>query len=353
VSVPAESIGRSDGQPGQSFIVSRPPVLPRKEGEQVRIITSDGVEDWQEVEDFTASMADDRHYTIDGATGTVRFGPRVRYADGSVLQRGAIPRDGAEVMISGYRHGGGAVGNVGNDTLNVLRTTVPFVDRVSNLLPASGGVDAETVRNAKERGPLSIRTGQRAVTARDFERLGLEASAEVARTRCLPPTEPAGPVRLLVVPNVRRLAETQELDDFALSEQLLGRIRQHLDERRLVGTAVEVGTPYYQGVSVAALIQSLPGRPTTLVRQRALDVLYRYINPLVGGDGDGWPFDSDINAAPIAQMLEAIEGVERVEEVLLFEYDLRTGQRHGGAKELIRLDRQSLFLSAKHQVVVR
>jgi hypothetical protein len=156
-----------------------------------------------------------------------------------------------------------------------------------------------------------------------------------------------------VVPNVRRLAETQELDDFALSEQLLGRIRQHLDERRLVGTAVEVGTPYYQGVSVAALIQSLPGRPTTLVRQRALDVLYRYINPLVGGDGDGWPFDSDINAAPIAQMLEAIEGVERVEEVLLFEYDLRTGQRHGGAKELIRLDRQSLFLSAKHQVVVR
>jgi hypothetical protein len=90
------------------------------------------------------------------------------------------------------------------------------------------------------------------------------------------------------------------------------------------------------------------------VRQRAVDLLYRYINPLTGGvDGDGWPFDTDLNAAPIAQLLEAIEGVDRVEEVLLFEHDLRTGLRHGGGKELIRLDSQSLFLSARHQVVVR
>jgi hypothetical protein len=139
-----------------------------------------------------------------------------------------------------------------------------------------------------------------------------------------------------------------------LSEPLLARIRDHLDERRVIGTSVEVGTPYFQGVTVAALLQSLPGRPATLVRQRALDVLYRFINPLVGGaDGDGWPFDNDLNAATIAQLLEAIEGVERVEEVLLFEYDLRTGERHGTGKELIRLDRQSLFLSARHQVVVR
>jgi hypothetical protein len=83
-------------------------------------------------------------------------------------------------------------------------------------------------------------------------------------------------------------------------------------------------------------------------------MMYRYINPLTGGpDGEGWPFDSDINAAPIAQMLEGIEGVDRVEEVLLFEHDLRTSQRHGVGKELIRLDAHSLFLSARHQVVVR
>jgi predicted phage baseplate assembly protein len=349
-----ETLGRSDGQPGQGFNVSRAPVLPRREGEGVRVVTAGQSIAWEEVADFSASGGHDRHYVWDGATGAIRFGPSVRFGDGTVNQHGAIAPDGAEIIVDRYRHGGGAAGNVGAGTLTVLRTTVAFVDRVGNSTPASGGVDAETVRNAKLRGPLSLRTGQRAVTVRDFERLTLESSVEVARARCLAPRQPAGPVRVLVVPHVRRGPDDQRLDDFALSDTLVGQIRDHLNERRILGTTVEIGTPYYQGVTVAALLHALPGRPAGLVRQRALDLLHRYVNPLVGGpDGSGWPFDTDLNAAPLAQLLEAVEGVERVDEVLLFEYDLRTGGRYGPGRELIKLDRQSLFLSAGHQVVVR
>jgi len=349
-----ETLGRSDGRPGQSFTVARAPVLPRRDDERVRTVTAGGSETWTEVDDFSASGAGDRHFVWDGATGTAHFGPAVRYSDGQERQHGATPPDGAEIVVDRYRHGGGAVGNVGAGTLTVLRTTVAFVDRVGNDLPAIGGVDAETVRNAKVRGPLTLRTGQRAVTVRDFERLTLESSAAVARARCLAPTQPAAPVRVLVVPHVRREAENQQLDDFALSDPLIAQIRDHLDERRILGTAVEIGTPFYQGVTVAALVHALPGRPAGLVRQRALELLFRYVNPLVGGpDGNGWPFDTDLNAAPLAQLLEGVEGVERVDEVLLFEYDLRSGGRYGAGRELIRLDRQSLFLSAGHQVVVR
>ena len=50
------------------------------------------------------------------------------------------------------------------------------------------------------------------------------------------------------------------------------------------------------------------------------------------------------------QLLEAVEGVERVDEVLFFEYDLRNHERIGFGKELVKLDRDSLFLSANHQV---
>jgi predicted phage baseplate assembly protein len=329
-------------------------VLPRRDGECIRIVTADRGEDWEEVADFTASGPQSRHYVIDGATGTVSFGPSVRYPDGSTRQHGAIAPDGAEIVMSRYRYGGGAAGNVGAATLVVMRTSVAYIDRVSNLAPATGGVDAETPRNAKLRGPLTLRTGQRAVTVRDFERLTLESSIQVARVRCLAPTAPGAPVRLLAVPQVRRRPEEHELDDFALSDDLVATITGHLEPRRMLGATVEIGTPYYQGVTVAALLQSLPGRPATLVRQRAMDLLYRYINPLTGGPaGEGWAFDTDINASPLAELLEGVEGVERVEEVLLFECDLRTGLRHGMGRELIRLDRQSLFLSARHQVVVR
>ncbi len=75
---------------------------------------------------------------------------------------------------------------------------------------------------------------------------------------------------------------------------------------------------------------------------------------LTGGvDGEGWLFDADVNAATVTQLLESVEGIDRVDEVLLFEYDLRSGQRIGGGRDVVRLDAQSLFLSGPHRVVVR
>ncbi len=349
-----EVVGRSDGSPDQVFHAMHTPVLPRAAGETVRVVTDDGAEEWAEVADSTISTINDRHFTWDSASGAIRFGPRIRYPDGTMRQHGMVPRDGAEIVVTGYRYGGGASGNVGKGPLTALQTTIPYIGNVTNLAPAVGGVDPETVENAKKRGPMTLRTGQRAVTADDFQRLTLEASPAVARARCLPPSRAAGPIRVLVVPHVNRPNDELGLDDFALTPDLVRSVSTHLDVRRVIGTSIEIGTPYYQGVTVAALLKALPGRPATLVRQRALDALYQFINPLTGGpDGDGWPFDGDLNAATLFQVMAGVDGVDRVDEVLFFEYDLRNRVRIGAAREVVRLDSQALFLSAAHQVVVR
>ncbi|MFN2505990.1 MAG: putative baseplate assembly protein [Acidimicrobiales bacterium] len=351
---PAEAVGHSDGTAGQVFHLRNRPVLPRRDGEEV-VVTgqTEGVA-WEEVEDFSNSGPEDRHVVWDATDGDIRFGPSIRYPDGTVHQHGAIPAQGALIGVSGYRFGGGATGNVGAGTLTVMNTTIPYIDHVENLRAATGGVDPETADNAKLRAPTSIRTGQRAVTAADYERLTLEASPRVARARCLPATEPGAPVRVLVVPHVAKAPADAELDDFALEADLVETITAHLDERRTLGTSVEIGTPYYQGITVATRLKALPGRPPDLVRQRALDVLYRYFNPLVGGlRGSGWEFEEDAGAAPIFELLDAVEGVDRVDDVLLFEADLRNRDRVGRGKELVRLSPDCLFLSFSHRVVVR
>ena len=352
--VHGEHLGRSTGKPGQVFQLANRPVLERTEYERVNVTLHDVTEEWEEVPDFVKSTSTSRHYVLDSSTGEVVFGPLIRYPDGSTRQHGAVPAELAQISMTHYRSGGGSSGNVGPGTLTALRTTIPYVSGVTNLKAATGGVDAETVENAKRRGPLSIRAGARAVTASDFERLAAESDSAVGRVRCLPPVHPGDPIRLLVVPKLEEPPEQLQLDDFALPDSMVSSMSKYLDHRRILGSTVEIGTPYYQGVTIAALVATKPGSPAGQMRDRITAMLYRYLNPLTGGpDGNGWPFDADLNAANVFQAIEAMEGVDRVEEVLFFEYDLRNHERIGFGKELVKLDPDSLFLSSNHQVVVR
>lgn len=350
-----EVLGTSTGKAGQVFASEAAPVLPREDRETVQVVPDGGdPQDWIEVADFVDSTPHDPHFVWDSTTGQVTFGPSIRYPDGSVRQHGAIPPEHARIRITRYRSGGGASGNVGVGTINRMLSTLPYVSGAVNLDASQGGVDGETVENAKLRGPQSLRAGGRAVTVSDFERLAGQADSGIGRVRCLAPVTPGDPIRLLVVPRIERPPETLTLDHFALPESMIRRIGDFLDERRILGSKIEIGTPYYQGVTVAALLTARPGRPETVVRERALRALYDYINPLTGGaDGLGWLFDGDLNSAMVFQLLDAVEGVERVDEVLFFEYDLRNQERVGFGKELVKLASDSLFLSSNHQVVVR
>lgn len=351
--VPREVLGSSEGVPEQTFRVRRAPVLPRKKGETVVVTTQRGSEEWTEVKNFAASSSSDLHFTWDGGTGEIRFGPEVRYPDGRVQQHGAVPPIGAEIAVTGYRVGGGTRGNVGPGTVIVLKSSIPFIGRVENLVGGSGGVDPETVENAKRRGPLSLRTGERAVTVQDFERLTLEASPLVARARCLPPHDPASPVRMLIIPRVDIPPERLSLDDLALTDELRATVADHLEDRRILTTTVELSTPSYQGVTVVARVKASVAGDAELLRDRLLTRLYRYINPISGGpDGGGWPFGRELNVGEVYALLSDREGVAGIEEVKLYLADLATKERREGDQR-VRLSDDAVFASFQHQVLVR
>ncbi|GAB3248701.1 putative baseplate assembly protein [Kineosporia babensis] len=352
--VPAEVIGRSDGRPGQVFSTSRSPVAPRRNGEHVSVTGPDGEDVWTEVADFTRSGPYDQHFVWDSASGAIRFGPSVRQPSGWVKRHGAVPPEGALISVTGYRVGGGAIGNVGARTLVSPRTPLPYITTVTNLKAASGGSDPETVEEVKARGPLALRTGRRAVTAADFEQLTLESSPRIARVRCIAPAGPGGPVRLLVVPQLLPTDAFRSLDEFALEDALLQQVTAALEPRRLVGTRIELTTPYYIGVSVETTIRVTAGRNAASVRYEAESLLRTWLDPLDGGaDATGWPFDKTLTAAAIALRLEGLDGVMAVEDVHLYAYDCRLGTRGGAATEVLKLEADSLFLPAELTVITR
>jgi predicted phage baseplate assembly protein len=363
-----EVLGTAEGVPGQSFTVARPPVVPDEFAlevtppEPARAVGAGAgsaggsapADVWTRVDDFAHSGPDDRHFTLDEGTGRVEFGPAVRERDGSIRHFGAVPVKGASVRVRSYRTGGGAQGNVARGTLRVLRGTAPFVARVENRRPAVGGVDGETVDSARVRGPLTLRTLQRAVVPQDYELLAREVAPDAARVHCVPEDGEAG-VRLLVVPSGRGDAHGRiAFDELIPPPGTLERIARHLDARRPIGARLAVEPPYYMGVTFVATVQAGRGASAERVHEDALTALNGYFNALTGGpSGDGWPFGRPVQTGEAYAVLQRVAGVDLVDDVRLYRADPVTGQRTEVPDGRIALDRHALVFSYEHQLRVR
>ncbi|GAA3803355.1 putative baseplate assembly protein [Nocardioides panacisoli] len=350
-----EVLGLSEGVPGQVFRLSHGPVVSDGTPLEVEVAAGSGWERWREVDSFAGCAESDLAFRVDRATGDVHFGPAVREPDGSLRLYGAVPPKGAPLRVPGYRVGGGPTGNVSAGTIRVLRSTVPGVDRVENRRAAIGGVAPETVAEARLRGPLALRTRDRAVTAEDYDQLARDAAPQVARVRTVPAesADEAGGVRVLVVPAAPADAEGRlRFDDLVPSEETLQAVAEYIDERRTVGARVVVEPPYYQGVTVVAtLVARLRTSPEEL-ELAALLALNRYYSPLVGGpDGTGWPFGRPVQAGEVYAVLQRLPGTELIEEVVLFGADPVTGKR-GKATPRLDLDRNALTFSYDHRIRV-
>ncbi|GLZ42713.1 putative baseplate assembly protein [Actinokineospora sp. NBRC 105648] len=340
-------LGTSEGVAGQRFRLDRAPVLPGSPPLVVQVSSAEGWQDWAVVEHFGRSEPGDRHVTLDSTTGEVEFPPAVREADGGMRTYGAVPTKGAHVRVPRYRTGGGRTGNVARGTISVLRSSVPYVSSVENREGAQGGVDGETVAEARIRAPRQLRVQERAVTADDYEHLTRLAAPTVARVRCLP----AGPgaARVLVVPDVvPDLGGRLRFEQLIPTDEMLAAIASSLDERRLIGTTVAVEPPFYQGITVVARLRSTDRD----VADAALAALYDYLDPIRGGeDGTGWPFGRPVQFGAVFAVLQRVAGVDLVEEVRLFPADPITGRR-GSATERVELAGHALVFSHQHQVLV-
>src|SRR6185503_5731581 len=104
------------------------------------------------------SKTEDRHFTIDRASGRLQFG------DGTM---GKVLPLGATVLGRHYRAGGGKTGNVAAGAISQLLGGVSGVQGVSNPRAAEGGADGETLERFHERGPATVRHRGRAVSLMD------------------------------------------------------------------------------------------------------------------------------------------------------------------------------------------
>ncbi len=269
-----EFIDASEGVPDQTFTLARRPV--RRDSLSLVTVEKVGQEEkeegWECVDDFLASGAEDKHFTLNATKGEIKFG------DGN---RGLIPPAGVEIIVRSYRHGGGTAGNVVSATEWALATPVTGVEGTLSERPASGGRDEQKVEELTEIAPRILRSRDRAITAEDYAALASQAG-EVRKATAIalahpdhPGVEISGAVTVVIVPDA-------DIEDPAPkpSADLISRVCQYLGKRRGITTEVYVQGPEYKQIKVEALIEANPYAAFDTVALEVTRAINNYLDPL-------------------------------------------------------------------------
>lgn len=314
-----ERLGTSDGRPGQTFTLSKTPVYFDPESGAPDLVLEVGEDQtatvWQRVDDFFRATPDSEVYALDETTGQIAFG------DG---KRGRIPVAGTTIRAARYRTGGGAIGNVGPDSITKLKGALRNVDGVTNPRAAADGSDAESLEDVLLRAPHTLRVRDRAVSQADFAFLAMgtpgiavhKAYALAGRAydrKASPRFQPqAGSVTVVILP-------ANDEDTPLPSEAQLRAVCAYLEPRRLITTELHVAGPDYIKLShLSATLRIEEGADIKAVSDAATAALLGYLHPLNGGaDGTGWPFGEPIYHADIYDLFLGLEGVRRVTDLSL------------------------------------
>ena len=367
-SIEQEPLGMTDGNPDQTFVVQRRPVLEGGileiqewigNGDGWRFDLNGVPEDdlrvdrnqstqavtvvwvrWKERPHFYRTTPRDRSYVIDRSRGMIRLG------DGA---HGMTPPAGRSVRFS-YRTSDIAdsqlVSTVPVGAINELRTAVPFVGAVTNPVAGGGGAVVEALSRVTLRGAQRVRHGGRGISAEDLEWLARDARPEVARARCLALTGPAGHaqrgwVTLLIVPFSQE-AQPQP------SAETMRLVRDYVAARgpATISSRIRVTGAQYTRVGVRAHIVPRQADQAAAIEARLRENLNRFLHPLTGGvDGEGWEFGQAPRLSQIARVIEETVGVDYATEVML----MNEGHLY---QDLVPIHEHGLLAAGDHELTL-
>ncbi len=332
-----EILGSSDGTTGQSFTLTKTPIISEDIWiNEIRTISEEERKDilekgeyearetkdekgnviefwvkWKPVEGLLTSSKDDRHYEIHKVPGEIKFGDEVY---------GKIPPIGTDNIKTNYRTGGGSKGNVRAYEIKDLKTSIPFLDKAFNPLSASGGTEVEGIEKTIERGPQVLKHRNRAITAQDFEQIACQASRAIARAKCLPNFDNQGQfkpgwVTIVVIP---QSSEDRPRLSLQLKREVGSYVKEHSANTVIEKNHLQVSEPVYVEVSVNTALIALSMDVIPAVEKKVFSRLREFLNPLTGGyQRRGWEFGRMPCFSDFYALLEKIEGVDHIKSLSL------------------------------------
>lgn len=284
----------------------------------VKVHTSAGNEDWEEVITLVNSRGVDEHFAVE----TDEFGnSRIRFGNGT---NGKMLSEDS-VVTCRYQIGNGQDGNIGADTLKYFDLKAEYVTKVDpqiltlldqtayqsiqtcwNPFDVTSGREPEPVEEIIRRVPEAYRFRQlRAVTLKDYEDRA-EEIPEVFRAKARYMwTGSWRTVRIAIDP----------VGTTKLSEKLSGKIHSHLNAVRLIGEDLEIRPARYVPVKIEASLCIHPD----YWKEDVTHILMQEFSDGYTSDGrmgffhpDLWSFGQPLRVSEIIGRIQTVKGVDHV-----------------------------------------
>jgi len=182
---------------------------------------------------FVVEMEEDR-------TVTLRFGDGVH---------GRLPPENIPLRLVKYRTGNGQKGNIGADAIYHIITTDQSIEKVSNPLPAAGGIDPEPLERVRLHSPHAFRVQERAVTEADYEGIA-QLHPEVQKALAV--LQWTGSWYTMFVTVDRR-------GGLPVDSVFKTTLLHFLEQYRLAGHDIEIVAPHFVPLDIAFTVCVAPG----------------------------------------------------------------------------------------------
>lgn len=251
---------------------------------------------WEKREDFYSSGPRDRHFVMDAEEGILQFGDHVQ---------GVMPPKGeGNILLGQCRVSRGKEGNIKAGQIRKLDALSPALAAltVRQILPASGGEDGEKLEETLARAEEALRSGERAVTAADYQALLRKIPGLIVEnSRVL--TGFAGPEdrRITLVVQGAGRAREQALPSYEEN------IRRVMDRHRLLTTQIHVVWPRRVELVVRGRLAAAPyGQDAPGQVRRRIEQFVRDLNQ---------NFGSVFSFGELYCAVDLLDCVERIESL--------------------------------------
>lgn len=181
-----------------------------------------GDDEYKVTKRFIDNDANSKIFRFNPVVGEIEFGDN---------KYGKIPTLNEKIYAKKYSITQGSKGNIPKCKINTLRTSISYVESVTNIVDASGGRDGDDIESIKKYAPSIFKSRDRAVTQEDYEAIAKEYSSSIIDVKCINKST-----------HIQIVLATKDLfdKDGFINRKLIYDLEKVLQEKSLITVVVKV-----------------------------------------------------------------------------------------------------------------